>query len=50
MIRAAALALVAVLRRREDIAGSNASALVQPVTASPEELERLHRALDEVEN
>jgi cytochrome c-type biogenesis protein CcmH len=48
-IGAAAAALIAVLRRREAVAGSRA-APVQPVTASPEELERLRRALDEVED
>lgn len=49
-IGAAAVALITVLKRREAVAGSNGPAPVQPVTASPEELERLHRALDEVED
>jgi cytochrome c-type biogenesis protein CcmH len=49
-IGAAATALVAVLKRRAAVADSIPPAPVQPVTASPEELERLHRALDEVED
>lgn len=52
-IGAAAVTLVSVLRRREAVA-STASfaerASVQPVSTSPEELERLRRALAEVED
>lgn len=53
LITAAAAALVTVLRRREAAASAPGSAQplgVQPVSASPEELERLRRALAEVEN
>src|SRR5918994_1785056 len=49
----AALALAAVLKRREALAsttGAVEAAPAQPVTASPEELERLRRALAEVED
>jgi cytochrome c-type biogenesis protein CcmH len=52
-IVAAGAALVAVLRRREAIASASGSleqAPVRPVTASPEELEDLRRALEEVED
>jgi cytochrome c-type biogenesis protein CcmH len=52
-IGVAAVTLVAILRRREAVAsaaGSVEQAPLQPVSASPEELERLRRALDEVED
>jgi cytochrome c-type biogenesis protein CcmH len=49
-IGAAAVALVAVLKRREAVASAVEPAPVQPVTASPEELERLRRALEQVED
>ena len=49
-IGAAAVTLVAVLRRRGAVAASIEQAPVQPVRASPEELERLQRALEEVED
>ena len=48
----AAVALAAVLRRREAVATARAgaeTAPVPPVSASPEELDRLRRALEEVE-
>ena len=49
-IGAAAVALLAVLRRRESIARTMQPAAVPPVSASPDELERLRRALQEVED
>lgn len=49
-IGAAAVALLAVLRRRETVARSVEPAPVPPVSASPDELERLRRALQEVED
>ena len=52
-ISAAALILVSVLRRREAVAlaeGSDEGPPAPPVSASPEELERLRRALAEVED
>jgi cytochrome c-type biogenesis protein CcmH len=50
-IGAAGIALAAVLRRREAVAAARTPAPVQPsVDASPEELQQLERALDEVEN
>ena len=53
LITAAAAALITVLRRREARASAPGSAEppeVQPVSASPEEIERLRRALAEVED
>ena len=53
LIISAAAALVTVLRRREAVASAPGSAQplgVQQVSASPEELERLRRALVEIEN
>ncbi|HEX6407154.1 MAG TPA: cytochrome c-type biogenesis protein CcmH [Gemmatimonadales bacterium] len=49
-IGAAAVALLAVLRRRQTVAGAVGPAPVQPVSATPDELERLQRALQEVED
>ena len=52
-ITAAGIALVAVLRRREAVAASSAGVESPPppqVSASPEELDRLRRALGEVED
>jgi cytochrome c-type biogenesis protein CcmH len=49
-ISAAAVTLVAVLRRREAVSHSAEQIPVPPVRASPEELERLQRALQEVED
>jgi hypothetical protein len=49
-IGAAAVALLAVLRRRETVARTVEPAPVPPVSASPDELERLRRALQEVED
>jgi cytochrome c-type biogenesis protein CcmH len=52
-ITAAAVALVAVLRRREAVAASSAGNDSPPapqVSASPEEMDRLRRALAEVED
>jgi cytochrome c-type biogenesis protein CcmH len=52
-ITAAGIALVAVLRRRETIASDTGSPELppgQPVSATPEELEQLRRALAEVED
>jgi cytochrome c-type biogenesis protein CcmH len=49
-IGAAAVTLAAVLRRREAVASSLEPTLVSPISASPVELERLRRALDEVED
>lgn len=52
-ITAAGVALVAVLRRRETIASDTGSPELppgQPVSATPEELEQLRRALAEVED
>ena len=52
-ITAAGVALVAVLRRRESVAAEEGvpdSLPVPPVSASPEELEQLRRALAEVED
>jgi cytochrome c-type biogenesis protein CcmH len=47
----AAVALAAVLRRREAVAAAKAAAQPTPdVSARPEELERLRRALDEVQS
>jgi cytochrome c-type biogenesis protein CcmH len=50
LVTGAAVALVAVLRRRETIAAAQPGETqpVPPVSASPEELERLNRALEEV--
>jgi len=50
VVGAAAVALAAVLRRREAVAAENAGQPVPPpaVNASPEEMERLNRALEEV--
>jgi cytochrome c-type biogenesis protein CcmH len=52
-ITAAGIALVSVLRRREAVAASshaNHSPTAPPVSASPEEMERLRRALAEVDD
>jgi cytochrome c-type biogenesis protein CcmH len=49
-ITAAGVALVAVLRRREALGSTAQPSAVEPVIASPEELERLNRALEEVED
>jgi cytochrome c-type biogenesis protein CcmH len=49
-ITAAGVALVAVLRRREALGSTGQPSAVEPVIASPEELERLNRALEEVED
>jgi cytochrome c-type biogenesis protein CcmH len=52
-IGGAAVTLVAVLRRREaavKAVGPSAPVPTRPVTASPEELDRLHRALEQVED
>ena len=49
-IGAAAVALIAVLRRREAVAAATGRIASAPVSASPEELERLHRALEEVKD
>ncbi|HKP49049.1 MAG TPA: cytochrome c-type biogenesis protein CcmH [Gemmatimonadales bacterium] len=49
-IGAAAVALFAVLRRRETVANAVEPAPIQPVSATPDELERLQRALQEVED
>jgi cytochrome c-type biogenesis protein CcmH len=49
-IGAAAIALLAVLRRRETLASAEQPVPVPPVSATPEELERLQRALHEVED
>jgi len=49
-IGAAAVTLVAVLRRREAVARTLEPTPVRPVNASPEELEHLERALKEVED
>ncbi|HEY9014974.1 MAG TPA: cytochrome c-type biogenesis protein CcmH [Gemmatimonadales bacterium] len=50
VVGAAAVGLAAVLRRREAVAAENAGQPVPPpaVNASPEEMERLNRALEEV--
>ncbi len=50
VVTGAAVALVAVLRRRETLAAAQPGEgqPVPPVSASPEELERLNRALEEV--
>jgi len=49
-IGAAAIALIAVLRRREAVASTAEGARLAPVSASPEELDRLHPALEEVKD
>jgi cytochrome c-type biogenesis protein CcmH len=49
-IAAAAVTLAAVLRRREAVAGSIEPAPVPPATPTPEELEQLRRALEEVQD
>jgi len=49
-IGAAGLVLLTVLRRREAVAGARPADPPPPVNASPEELERLQRALQEVED
>jgi cytochrome c-type biogenesis protein CcmH len=53
LVAGAAVTLVTVLRRREAAVAAATAAEpppVQPVSASPEELERLHRALEEVQD
>jgi cytochrome c-type biogenesis protein CcmH len=50
LVGGAALALAAVLRRREALAAAPGGAPAQPVEATPEELERLNRALEEVKD
>jgi cytochrome c-type biogenesis protein CcmH/NrfF len=49
-IGAAGVALLTVLRRREAVAASRAPVPAPPVTATPEELRELDRALEEVQD
>jgi cytochrome c-type biogenesis protein CcmH len=49
-IGAAGLALIALLRRREAVAATRATAPPPPIKASPEELGELRRALEEVKD
>jgi cytochrome c-type biogenesis protein CcmH len=49
-VTVAGLALAAVLRRREAVQSATETAVPPPVSASPEELERLRSALQEVED
>jgi cytochrome c-type biogenesis protein CcmH len=49
-VATAGIALAALLRRREAVQGRTAPAAPPPVSASPEELDRLRAALEEVED